>query len=663
MIELDARTCGDFARSSKLEWLETNGAGGFAMGTVAGVNTRRYHGLLVAALQPPVDRHLLLARLEEAVQADKDGNPRAELATNQYPGAVSPEGYRRLVSFRLDPFPTWVFDVGSAQIEKQVFLVQGEQTVVIQYRATHARRLHVRPLLAMRGYHSLARANTTLNGTAEQSRTPGALTLQLKPYPSLPALRLHASPGASFHADADWYYRNEYLEELERGLDYREDLFCPGYFNLDLRPLVTAFVVATIGDGAFDANAVAGLAQAERARRKPSARASFKGSLETAADQFLVARADGTPTVIAGYPWFTDWGRDTMISLPGLLICRGRLDQAREVIRSFLRFLDLGVIPNRFPDQAGEPPEYNTVDATLWLLQAGHAWLQAGGEPSFRAELYRAAKEILRWHEEGTHHGIRADPADGLLAAGDPSVQLTWMDARVGDRVVTPRHGKPVEINALYYNALRLAALWGEAEGEPDAAGRFLALAERVRDSFQRAFWNEARGCLYDVIGPEGKDSSLRPNQLFAVSLPFPLLPPAQQQAVVRAAERELLTPVGLRTLARGDAGYIGSYRGSVAERDGAYHQGTVWPWLLGPYIRAYLAAFGRSAATVAHCRSLLGPLEQHLRDEACLGSISEVFAGDEPHQPAGAPAQAWSVSELLALLSVELASAPEESP
>ncbi len=641
--------CRDFERSSGLEWLETNGAGGFAMGTVAGVNTRRYHGLLVASLRPPVDRHLLLSRLDELVSGG-DG-AEVELATNQYPGTVSPQGFAHLIEFRLDPFPTWTWDVGGAHVEKQLFLVPGEQTVVVMYRATRPRRISVAPFLAFRDYHSLSRANAALDGTVCEERTGAAMVLRTRPYAGLPELSIHASPGARLVRDGTWYHSNEYLAELHRGLDFREDLWKLGTLQLDVGPATPAFVAATIGARRFDAKEVADLAAAVREQRTSRSDDPLLARLEIAADQFVVRRGDGKPTVIAGYPWFTDWGRDTMISLPGLFVARGRLDEARDVLRGFLAHLDRGLIPNAFPDRPGDKPEYNTVDATLWMFQAVHHYLQGGGDVRFlRDELYPAAKEIVRWHRDGTHHGIRVDPTDGLLSAGVPGVQLTWMDARVGDRVITPRHGKPVEINALWYNALRLLGLWGGGLGDTAAARDFGAAADRVRASFERTFWNPALGHLDDVAG----DPSLRPNQLFALSLPYPLLAPEQRKSVVRAVERKLLTPLGLRTLAPDEPGYVGHYGGGPAERDSAYHQGTVWPWLFGPFIRAYLCAFGRTPETLRHCRSLLRPLELHLGD-GCLGSISEVFSADPPFTAGGAPAQAWSVAELVQVLSVDL--------
>jgi len=654
-MRVNQKICQDHARSSRLEWLETNGAGGFAMGTVAGTNTRRYHGLLVASLRPPVDRHVLLSRLDEVISGG--GVADVALATNQYPGTLSPRGYAHLIEFRLDPFPTWVFDVGGAQVEKQLFLVQGEQTVVVLYRATRPRSIAISPFLAYRDYHALSRANASLDGSLREQRTDGALVVRTRPYAGLPELALHASPGARLVRDGTWYYSNEYLAELDRGLDFREDLWKLGTLQLELEPGKPAFVAASIGPRRFDATAVADLAGNARNQRRSRSADPFLSRLDLAADQFVVRRADGRPTVIAGYPWFTDWGRDTMISLPGLLLARGRLAEAREVLRGFLAHVDRGLIPNAFPDRPGVKPEYNTVDATLWMFQAVHAYVQASGDARFlREEFYPAAKEIVRWHRQGTHHGIKVDPADELLAAGAPGVQLTWMDARVGDRVITPRHGKPVEINALWYNALRLMALWGGALGDAGGAAEFAASADRVRSSFEKAFWNPQRGHLDDVVG----DPSLRPNQLFALSLPYPLLSPEQRKSVVRSVERNLLTPFGLRTLGPDEPGYIPQYRGGPEERDGAYHQGTVWPWLLGSYIRAYLCAFGRSPETVQHCRDLLRPLEQHL-DDACLGSISEVFSAEPPFQPGGAPAQAWSVAELMQLLSVDLADNPHD--
>jgi glycogen debranching enzyme len=584
MIPGDA--CRDFARSSKLEWLETNGTGAFAMGTVAGVNTRRYHGLLVASLRPPVERYVLLSRVEEEV----DGHA---LGACQYPGTVTSRGFEWLENFRIDPCATWRFKLDGATLEKQVYLIPGRQAVVIRYRADRALTLRVRPFLAYRDYHSLGQARVEVFG-------------------SLPRLEFQ-HPGR-FEESATWYYNIEYLVELDRGLDFREDLYTPGVIVLDVNREWTP-ICASI-DGADYS--------------EPAPRA----------DHFVVRRADGAPTIVAGYPWFTDWGRDTMISLPGLLIAPRKLAAARAIIEGFLAHMRQGVIPNRFPD-SGETPEYNTADATLWMFQAVRQWLEAGGDRAFlRGTFYPAAKEIIAWHRRGTFFGIGVDPADRLLHAGTPGTQLTWMDAKVGDWVVTPRHGKPVEINALWYKALCLMADWADEFGE---YSDYRQEAEIVQASFREKFWNAERNCLYDVLTDHGPVKKLRPNQIFGVSL----LDREQRQSVVRIVERELLTPVGLRTLERGDPDYRPRYQGSPVERDGAYHQGTVWPWLMGPFVDAYLLAFQNSPKALAYCHGLVEGLEQEAAAGGCVGSIAEIYDGDEPRRPAGCPAQAWSVAEM----------------
>ncbi len=589
--------CRDFACSSKLEWLETNGTGAFAMGTVAGVNTRRYHALLVASLHPPVERRVLLARVEEQVTCG-DGVTYA-IATAQYPGVVAPRGFEYLEEFQTEPCATWVFRLGDVRLEKQVYLVPGRQAVMLRYKADGPVRLQIRPFQADRDYHSLQ--------TGEGD------------FYSHPELKFYCA--GSYQEDKHWYYNNEYLEEMARGLEFRENLYTPGYFTLELKPGEWTAFCASI-EGPFHAE-------------PPAAR-----------DPFVVRRADGKPTIIAGYPWFTDWGRDTMISLPGLLITPERLGEAREIFEGFLEHMNQGIIPNRFPD-AGETPEYNTVDATLWMFQAMRRWLAAGGPEDFlRDVFYWKGKEILDWHERGTWYGIRVDPADHLLSAGTEGTQLTWMDAKVGDWVVTPRHGKPVEINALWHGALLLMAEWGHKMGDPEAQ-IFAEKAEAVQQSFERAFWNDARSCLYDVITDRGPAAKLRPNQIFAVSLKNGLLSNERERAVVRMVQQELLTPVGLRTLERSDPEYRPRYEGSPVERDGAYHQGTVWPWLMGPFVDAYLQAFGRNPDTVGYCVELVRGLEAQAAKSGCVGSIAEIYDADEPRYPRGCPAQAWSVAEV----------------
>ncbi len=503
-----------------------------------------------------------------------------------------------LEEFRAEPCATWTYALSDVRLEKQVYLVEGKQAVIIRYRASAALTLRVRPFLAYRDYHSLRHA------------TPD--------FQMQPALGFYSS--GRFEADAKWYYNNEYLEELDRGLDFREDLYTPGVYALELAANTWTPLCASLD----------GPQTGEPAPRDP----------------FIVKRTDGKPTIIAGYPWFTDWGRDTMISLPGLLITPGRLDEARAIVEGFLDHLNQGIIPNRFPD-AGETPEYNTADATLLMFQVVRKWLAAGGTKDFlRDVFYPKAKDIIEWHRRGTWYEIHVDPSDGLLWAGTPGSQLTWMDAKVGDWVVTPRHGKPVEINALWHGALCLMAEWGRGF-EDSAADGYESDATRVAESFRARFWNAERGCLYDVLNEQGSVAKIRSNQIFAVSLGNGLLDSKQAQAVVRVVERELLTPVGLRTLDRSDAEYKGRYQGPPSERDGAYHQGTVWPWLMGPFVDAYLAAFGRNAESLTRCRGLIEALEKECGAAGCLGSIAEIYDGDEPRFPRGCPAQAWSVGEI----------------
>ena len=590
-------TCKDYLRSSKLEWLETNGTGAFAMGTVAGINTRRYHALLIASLKPPVERRVLLARVEEELVLH---DASCGLGAAQYPGTVAPRGFEYLEEFRTDPCATWSYTVKDIQIEKQVYLVPGKQAVVVRYRSDHRITLRVRPFLAYRDYHSLRHATQDFHMDPE----------------------LHIQTAASFHADPNWYYNNEYLEELDRGLDFREDLFTPGFYTLEMTPGHWFPICASLNDQA--------------SVEPPHQR-----------DPFIVRRQDGKPTIIAGYPWFTDWGRDTMISLPGLLITSGRLEEARQILEGFLEHMNQGIVPNRFPD-AGETPEYNTADATLWMFQAVRQWLHAGGSRDFlRDVFYDKAKEIVEWHRRGTWYEIRVDESDHLLTAGTPGTQLTWMDAKVGDWVVTPRHGKPVEINALWHGALCLMAEWASDLGKDAEAADFAAQAEQVRESFRAKFWNSERGCLFDVLGHDGPIAKCRPNQIFAVSLRHGLLDNIQERAIVLLVEKELLTPVGLRTLETSDPEYKAHYQGSPWDRDGAYHQGTVWPWLMGPFVDAYIAAFGETPFTRAHCSRLVAGLEDEAAKGGCLDSIAEIYDGDAPRLPRGCPAQAWSVAEV----------------
>jgi len=641
VIIFDKSVCSDLSQALKKEWLETNGLGGFASSTIAGLNTRRYHGLLVAATAPPVGRKVILSKLEETLVAEGQSY---ELSANQYPDVVHPKGHELLREFRLRPFPTFVYEAGGLRLTKTVFMVHGENTTVITYSLTGGRRivLHVRPLVAFRDFHHLTRENADLKREVEVS----AGVLKFQPYPDAPALLLAHSP-AELETEGCWYRNFEYAEEKSRGLDFREDLYSPGVLHFDLNEGDKVLIIASLHRQTA-ADAVE-LAQKESARRRGVERAlpkadDFTRSLLLAADQFLVKRDTGK-SIIAGYPWFGDWGRDAMIAFPGLTLVTRRFGDARDVLRSFVRACEQGMIPNFFGE--GGQPEFNAVDATLWLFQAVRNYMLVTRDHDFvKRELFDALVDILRWHIEGTRHGIRMD-SDGLLVCGEEGVQLTWMDAKVGDRVITQRRGKPVEVEALWHAALKTMAWLAHVFGRAELADRCGQLAEKARAAFNQVFWNESARCLYDCVDQGRPDPSIRPNQILAVSLPYTLLSRGKQWMVVNTVQDKLLTPYGLRTLAPDDSGYRGRYEGDQAARDEAYHQGTVWPWLLGPFATAYVKVRRWRRSARAEAAQLLKTFAPHLAD-AGLGSISEVFDGDAPHAPKGCIAQAWSVAEIL---------------
>jgi len=645
LIELGPEVCGDLDKGTSREWLETNGLGGFASSTVPGLHTRRYHALLIAALRPPVERVVLLSRADETLVV---GDERFELSCSRYPGTVHPQGYQFLQGFRLDPFPVWTYQAGGVTLEKSLFMVHGQDTVVLRYRILDAPAdtplaLEIRPLVAFRDYHSLAHENEALS--PDFAMTEGAVVL--RPYPHLPALHL-GHDAERVEREGYWYRSFEYAEERARGLDFVEDLFNPLVLHYPLAPGHGATLIAsTAPHAATDAEV---LRQAEVDRRAALAASApvdepLIRDLTVAADQFVTARGDGA-TIIAGYPWFTDWGRDTMIALPGLTLVTGRHAAAHSILREFARHVNQGLIPNRFPD-AGETSEYNTVDATLWFFQAVNALGKYTGDYAFiREYLYDELVTLIDWHVRGTRHGIRRTD-DGLLTSGEEGFQLTWMDARVGDWVVTPRRGKPVEIQALWYNALRVMEDLATRFEAPQHAAGYQTLADQAKRSFARQFWNPERRCLYDVVDGEERDSSLRPNQILAVSLPHSLLGRERAREVVEVVRQHLLTPYGLRTLSPEDPRYVGIYEGDIWKRDGSYHQGTVWPWLMGPFLTAYVKVNGGSAKSRQQAREWLKPFRRHL-SEAGLGSVSEILDADAPHCPRGCYAQAWSVAELL---------------
>jgi predicted glycogen debranching enzyme len=645
-MQFGPEICQNLDVALQKEWLETNGLGGFASSTIVGLNTRRYHGLLVAATKPPVGRLVLLSKIEETLII---GDQRFELSANRYPGAVHPQGFLHLKQFRLDPFPTFVYEMEGLELVKTVFLVHGENTVVVEYELRSAGQeprdcyLELRPLIAFRDYHSTTHANSGINPAVE---TNGDV-VTVRPYEGLPALHFACHSG-EVETTGDWYHSFEYDIERERGLDFQEDLFQPFALRVNLTAQHSIALVASTERR--DVAEPSALRRAETARRARIALASpsrepLAAALVQAADQFLVRRGD-LKTVIAGYPWFGDWGRDTMIALPGLALTTGRIEIAKNILLAFAEHVDRGMLPNLFPD-ASETPEYNTVDATLWFFEAIRALKVKTGDSRFvREHFCGVLRDIIDWHVRGTRYGIRMDD-DGLLNAGEPGVQLTWMDAKVGDWVVTPRYGKPVEIQALWYNALRIMQELAEEFGDPQRAKEYALMASRATQSFNELFWNEVDGCLYDVVQGEDRDSSIRPNQILAVSLPFPILAHDKARGMVEVVERELLTPVGLRSLSPRDPQYRPTYEGGPLSRDGAYHQGTVWPWLLGPFITAYLRVHAHWPEARERAAGWLRGFASHLED-AGLGQISEIFDAEPPHRPRGCVAQAWSVAELL---------------
>jgi predicted glycogen debranching enzyme len=645
MINFTKDILQNFEAATSREWLETNGIGGFACSTVIGLNTRRYHALLTAAMRPPAGRVVLLSKLDETAVID---GHRYELSTNQYSGAVHPQGYLNMVEFRLDPYPIFTFAVGGIQIEKLLFMVHGRNTTVIQYCArglgNHSVQLELRPLVAFRDYHTLTHENGTLDQGVHLHHEKLA---SVRPYSDHPALYF-AHNADKVVSQGYWYKNFEYALESERGLDYIEDLFNPLTLRYDFSGRQTVTLIASTETQ--DVASAGTLLQQEADRRSRIVSSVAAGddlvrTLTAAADHYIVGRGD-QKTVIAGYPWFTDWGRDTMIALPGLTLVTGREEIARSILSEFASHVDRGMLPNRFPD-AGEAPEYNTIDATLWYFEAVRSLLQRTADYSFvSAHLYSVLADIIEWHIRGTRFGIKME-ADGLIASRDPDVQLTWMDARIGDWVVTPRNGKAVEIQALWYNALRTMADIAQKIENPADAQEYSALADLAQRSFNELFWNEEAACLYDVVLDEQKDASMRPNQILAVSLTHSMLSEVRARAVVKAVERDLFTPYGLRSLSPANSRYRGHYEGDSFARDSSYHQGPVWAWLLGPFVDAYFKVNGNRKKVQDQVRTWLQVFSSHLT-EAGLGHVSEIFDGDSPHRPRGCFAQAWSVAEIL---------------
>jgi len=654
-------------KSNEREWLETDGLGGFASGTVSGRRTRRYHALLLASVPENQARFVLVNGLEVYVHM---GAERRALSSQLYlPNVIHPHGDRFIHDFQSDPWPTWDFHLESGvRIRQEFFVPHGFSGIVIKWSLIEpvhqGLTLTVRPLLSGRNYHALHHANDVFRFDHQGD----ARHLVWAPYPGVP--RIHALTTGTYQADPLWFYRFYYPLEEERGLDDSEDLASPGVFRFELRSEAAILMLSASGERQLqlaDDDSVQLLAR-RLERNERVRRIRFSSRLHRSANQFLIRSGD-RETIIAGYPWFTDWGRDSFIACRGLCLATGDVARAGRILSDWANTVSRGMLPNRFPD-GSNTPEYNSVDASLWFVIAVHDYLEAMRKTGQtltsqeRDRLLNTVEAILQGYSRGTRFGIRADEEDGLLRAGEPGQQLTWMDARVDGCVITPRIGKPVEIQALWIHALETGSQF-----DP----RWRSLEQQARESFGNRFWNAEKDCLFDVIDVDHQrdvmDSRIRPNQIFAVGgLPHCLLSPQQARSVVKRVETELVTPGGLRTLSPEDPDYHPHYRGNPRARDEAYHQGTAWPWLMGPFIEAWLRVHGETAEnrTMARTR-FVQPLLNHL-DDAGLGHLSEIMDGETTSTsegtrqiPRGCPFQAWSLGELLRLLEGPLSS--PESP
>lgn len=660
--------------SASQEWLETDGLGGFASGTASGIRTRRYHALLLTATTPPTGRLVLVNGFDAWIETPAG---RFELTSQQYaPDFIGGSGAQHIEQFTSQPWPRWVFKFeDGTRIEQEILVARESQLTQVCWRLLGQRksvRLFVRPFLSGRDHHSMHKANAAFRFDAAVDSE----RVVWNPYPGVSAVV--ALSNGRYQHDPHWYRNFRYAEEAARGLDDTEDLAAPGVFTFDLASGEAVLMFTTADSPALSRKrdlSATKFAAAIRSNEELR-RAEFPSRLHRAADDYIVNGRHGK-TIMAGYPWFTDWGRDTFIALRGLCLATGRLEDARDILIAWADSVSEGMLPNLFPDH-GAKPEYNSVDASLWYVIAVHEYLEAcssrrqeahssqsaignrqskigqslltSAATSDEAVFQKAILAILDGYSKGTRFGIRMDD-DGLLCAGERGVQLTWMDAKVGEWVVTPRAGKPVEVQALWLNALKIASKF---------APQWEEVFERGLKSFRDKFWNNTAGCLYDVIDVNHRagevDAAFRPNQIFAVGgLPFPLLDGVHAERIVSLVEEKLWAPLGLRSLALGEAGYAAHYSGGVLQRDGAYHQGTVWPWLIGPFVEAWVRVRGNSNEAKREAREkFLTPIIAHL-DAAGLGHISEIADATAPHTPRGCPFQAWSVGEALRLDQVVL--------
>ncbi len=635
----------NFAEATHHEWLETNGLGGWASSSVIGAHTRRYHGLLVASVSPPSERMVLLSRLDETIVT---GEKRFELGVNLYPNqTIQPSGYQHLNNFTKELFPQWEYEVEGVKLKKTIAMVHGENTVLVIYDVLEAAQpftFELLPLMAARNYHSLAHEGQQMHWHVDfengvfHNQPDGKTDLFI------------SVPGSTYQHKPCWYNNLQYIVEQYRGLDHSEDLFNHGTFFIELKQGDSLGIIVST-ENPQDKIAHELLTKENMRRQLLVSNQPDDETFEQltlAADQFIVKRSEYLKTIIAGYHWFADWGRDAMISMPGLCLSTGRFEDAKKILSAFAKNINMGMLPNYFPED-GQEPGYNSADGTLWFFVAVNKYLEVTGDKSFVLnEIFPVLKDIIDWHYKGTRYNIHVEE-DGLLYAGEEGQQLTWMDAKIGDQVVTPRMGRPVEIQALWYNALMIFAELLELNGQPDDAGMVNMSAEKTRKSFARQFWHVEGNYLYDNINEKGERiAEFRPNQLFAMSLPFPLIEGDKARVVLQQITEHLYTPVGLKTLPKNDSRYIPMYGGDQLHRDAAYHEGTVWSWLLGPYVDAIMKVNGVEGKQQA--QAVINNFAYHL-NEACIGSVSEIFDAEPPHHPRGCIAQAWGVAEILRVI------------
>lgn len=645
-IIFDSSVTKDYEQGKRREWVVTNGLGSYASSTIIGLNTRAYHGLLVASLDPPVRRMLFLSKVEERVEV---GGREYLLPVNRYPGTIYPQGYTHLEQFRFERYPVFVYRTGNTMIEKSVFMPFEENSTIITYKVLESDfpvKLSVLPIINYRDYHGRTHEDSRWNFT--QTLNPKGV--EIRAFPGATTLYLQ-SDIAPYVTTGSWYKNFIYEVESERGLDDREDQYNPGYFSARLDHGSQLSILASLLKR--ETFSPEGLRYREMHRLRGlldrvTQTDPFVTSLANAADTFIVKRkSTNAKTIIAGYHWFADWGRDAMISIPGLTLVTKREEEAKEIIRTFLLHLSDGLIPNTFAEsESNEEPEYNSVDAPLWLINACYTIYSKTGSIDFVSEVYPKLKEIINSYVSGTRHGIKMD-SDGLVKSEDEKTALTWMDAKIDGNPVTPRLGKPVEISALWYNVLKSMETCAKQLKNETDLNYFSDLAKKTKESFNEKFWNERKRCLHDVLLDDRGDGKVCPNQVFSISLSFPVLREESWRDVLRTIEAELLTPVGLRTLSPFDPNYKPNCSGSPRERDTAYHQGTVWPWLFGAYVSSYVKTYGTDPKTLSFVQQLYNPFKRRMY-EAGLGTISEIFDGDPPHLPRGCISQAWSVAEIL---------------